>query len=199
MRKTRSLSMVVLSIVVGGPLAAEEPTTAGKKAPAPAAAPAADGARATAREKAATTRNVTPGAATNTARTGSVAKGDSTPVADPRATSLFKSAQNLEQAGKAAAAIGLFRDVLIKYPRSPEASMATARLTALGGKIPTPAEIKPAPPPEKASFTRAPKPKYASQAAARAAMNQAIGGMINQPSPAPSGGGYGAAPGRAPY
>src|SRR5262249_46974428 len=84
----------------------------------------------------------------------------------------------------------LYRDVLIHYPTSPEASQATARLKALGGKIPDPSEIHPAPPPEEAKFVRAPKPKYASQAKNREALNQAIGGMgggaMSQPASPPA-------------
>src|SRR5437588_4031766 len=78
---------------------------------------------------------------------------------DPRATSLFVSAQNLEKTGKKPGAIALYRDLLIKYPESLEAPDATARLKSLGGKIPAPSEIKPAPPPEKGKFTRPAKPK----------------------------------------
>ena len=112
-------------------------------------------------------------------------------AADPRATSLFRSALNLEKGGKKPGAIGLYRDVLIKYPESPEATESATRLKALGGKIPTPAEINPAPPPEEAKFTRVPKPKYASQEANRAALNQAIGGMVGGAATQGGGGGYG--------
>jgi len=104
-----------------------------------------------------------------------------TVAADPRATSLFRSAQNLEKNGKTPGAIGLYRDVLIRYPQSPEANESTARIKALGGKVPAPSEIRPAPPAEEAKFIRAPKPKYASQDANRAAINQMIGGAISQP------------------
>jgi hypothetical protein len=111
--------------------------------------------------------------------------------ADPRATSLFRSAQNLEKVGKKPGAIGLYRDVLIRYPESPEATESAARLKALGGKIPAPSEINPAPAPEEAKFTRVPKPKYASQEANRAAVNQALGGMVGGAASQGGGGGYG--------
>jgi hypothetical protein len=119
-------------------------------------------------------------------------------VPDPRATSLFRSAVNLEKSGKKPGAIGLYRDVLIRYPGSPEAQLAAERVKALGGKLPEPSEIRPAPPPEEAKFTRAPKPKYASQDANRAALEQSLGGMINNAAtpPAAGGGSYG---GQAPY
>jgi hypothetical protein len=102
---------------------------------------------------------------------------------------LFRSAENLEKAGKKPGAIGLYRDVLIRYPESPEAADAASRIKALGGKMPTQAEIRPAPPAEKANYTRAPKPKYASQEANRAALNESLGGMIGDAMsrPAPSG------------
>ena len=108
---------------------------------------------------------------------------------DPRATSLFRSAQNLEKSGKKPGAIGLYRDVLIRYPRSPEASESATRIRALGGKIPAPSEVNPAPPAETANFIRPPKPKYASQEANRAVLNQALGGMIGGAvsRPAPNG------------
>jgi len=114
------------------------------------------------------------------------------PANDPRATSLFRSGQNLEKTGKTPGAIGLYRDVMIRYPESPEAREAEGRIKALGGKVPAPSEINPAPPAEEAKFVRAPKPKYASQAANRAALNEATGGMVggamSQPAAA---GGYG--------
>jgi hypothetical protein len=115
------------------------------------------------------------------------------PANDPRATSLFQSAQNLEKTGKKPGAIGIYRDVMIRYPDSPEAREAEGRLKALGGKVPEPSEIKPAPPPEEAKFVRGAKPKYASQAASRAALNEAIGGMVGGAAgqPAAGGGGYG--------
>jgi hypothetical protein len=117
---------------------------------------------------------------------------------DARASSLFRSAQNLEKSGKTPGAIGLYRDVLIRYPVSPETAPAMERLKALGGKVPGPSEINPAPPPEEAKFTRAPKPKYASQEANRAALNNALGGAVGNAASAPAagGGGYG---GRSPY
>lgn len=108
---------------------------------------------------------------------------------DPRATSLLRSAQNLEKTGKKPGAIGHYRDVLIRYPESPEAPEAASRIKALGGKIPTQAEIRPAPPAEKAHYTRSPKPRYASQEANRAALNQTLGEMIGNAmsQPAPNG------------
>ncbi len=113
---------------------------------------------------------------------------------DPRATSLFRSAENLEKAGKKPGAIGLYRDVMIRFPTSPEAPASATRIKALGGKVPTQAEINPAPPAEKANFTRAPKPRYASQEANRAALDQAVGGMIgdamSQPAATGPAGGY---------
>ena len=102
---------------------------------------------------------------------------------------MFRSAQNLEKTGKKPGAIGLYRDVLIRYPESPEATESAARLKALGGKVPDPSEIKPAPPPTEAKFTRVPKPKYASQEANRAAMIQALGGMVGSAASQPAGGG----------
>jgi hypothetical protein len=114
------------------------------------------------------------------------------PANDPRATSLFHSAQNLEKTGKAPGALGLYRDVMIRYPQSPEARQAEERIKALGGKVPAPSEINPAPPAEEAKFVRAPKPRYASQAANRAALNEAVGGMVGGAmSPPAAAGGYG--------
>jgi hypothetical protein len=110
---------------------------------------------------------------------------------DPRATSLFRSAENLEKAGKKPGAISLYRDVMIRYPDSPEASASSTKIKALGGKVPTQAEIKPASPAEKGNFTRAPKPRYASQEATRAAVDQAIGGMVGDAMSRPAAtGGY---------
>jgi hypothetical protein len=108
---------------------------------------------------------------------------------DPRATSLFRSAENLEKTGKKPGALGMYRDVMIRYPDSPEARDAEARIKALGGKVPAPSEINPAPPAEEAKFVRAPKPKYASQEANRAALNEALGGMVGGAVSAPAGGG----------
>jgi hypothetical protein len=114
------------------------------------------------------------------------------PANDPRATSLFRSAQNLEKTGKTPGAIGLYRDVMIRYPNSPEAREAEGRIKALGGKVPAPSEINPAPPAEEAKFVRAPKPKYASQEASRSALNEALGGMVGGAlSPPAAAGGYG--------
>jgi hypothetical protein len=145
-------------------------------------------------------------------RVGDVAKvpAGSSPVAnpgrpkaaaspDPRATSLFRSAENLEKAGKKPGAIALYRDVMIRYPASPEASASSARIKALGGKVPTQDEIRPASPAEKANFTRAPKPRYASQDANRAAVDQAVGGMIGDAMSRPAAtGGYQAQGGYSP-
>jgi hypothetical protein len=112
---------------------------------------------------------------------------------DPRATSLFRSAENLEKTGKKPNAIGMYRDVMIRYPNSPEAREAEERIKALGGRVPAPSEINPAPPAEGAKFVRAPKRKYASQEANRAALNEAIGGAVGgaMSGPAAGGGGYG--------
>jgi hypothetical protein len=133
-----------------------------------------------------------PKGASTKAAPGAQPTATTRPANDPRATSLFHSAQNLESTGKNPGAIGLYRDVMIKYPDSPEARQAEGRIKALGGKVPAPSEINPAPPPEEAKFVRAPKPKYASQKASRAALNEAIGGMVggamSQPAAA---GGYG--------
>lgn len=177
MRRTSWLSSLLIVTLISVAVAADKPdkektpktssakpaAKANPKAPKGASAKAAPGAQPTAR-----------------------------PANDPRATSLFRSAQNLEKTGKNPGAIALYRDVMIKYPDSPEAREAEGRLKALGGKVPAPSEIHPAPPPEEAKFVRAPKPKYASQEANRAALNEAIGGAVggamSQPAP---GGGYG--------
>jgi len=145
-------------IMVLGSVAADRPDTVAKTKTPPAGV----------QVKAAAGAPATPTAP------GGQAKAKAAP--DARATSLFRSAQNLEKGGKQPGAIGLYRDVLIRYPESPEATESAARLKALGGKIPAPSEISPAPPPDEAKFTRVPKPKYASQAANRAALNQAVGG-----------------------
>jgi hypothetical protein len=170
----RAIWLLTLLIVVAVSVAADGP----------------DRARKAAAKDKATTKAKAP------AERPKAGSGSASP--DARATSLFRSAQNLEAAGKKPGAIGLYRDVLIRYPASPEASQATARIKALGGKVPDPSEIKPAPPPEEAKFTRAPKPKYASQAANRAAVNEMLGGAVGgaMSPPAGGGGGYG---GRAPY
>ena len=57
-------------------------------------------------------------------------------------------------------------------------------------------EVHPAPPAEQAKFTRAAKPRYASQEANRAALNQAIGNAMSQP--AGASGGYSAGGGYSP-
>lgn len=165
-------------IMVLGSVAADRPDTVAKTKTPPAGV----------QVKAAAGAPATPTAP------GGQAKAKAAP--DARATSLFRSAQNLEKGGKQPGAIGLYRDVLIRYPESPEATESAARLKALGGKIPAPSEISPAPPPDEAKFTRVPKPKYASQAANRAALNQAVGGMVGGaatqgPGGVAGGGGYG--------
>jgi hypothetical protein len=137
--------------------------------------------------------------ATAAPKPGTAAPKPGTAVPDARATSLFRSAQNLETAGKSAGAVGMYRDLLIRYPLSPEAPQATARIKALGGKLPAPSEIHPAPPPQEAKFTRAPKPKYASQAATRAALNEAMSGAVGGAMSQPAGGGGASYGGRAPY
>jgi hypothetical protein len=175
----RKTWLVSIAIGVVGSVAADRP---GTSAPAPAPAKRAV-AQGQARKP--TNSSVAPAAVPRA----------STPSAhaDPRATSLFRSAQNLEKAGKKPGAIGLYRDVLIRYPESPEAPGSLARIKALGGKVPAPSEIRPAPPAEAGKFTRAPKPRFASQAANRAAVNQALGGMLGNAvqQPAGSGSGYG--------
>jgi hypothetical protein len=132
----------------------------------------------------------TPRVASPAARPGGASVAAA--ATDPRAASLVRAAQNLEKAGKKAGAVGLYRDVLIRYPKSAEAPDAASRVAALGGKLPTSEEIRPAPPAEKARYTRAPKPKYASQAANRAALEQELGGMMDAATtrPAPAAGGY---------
>ena len=164
-------------IVVMGTVAADRPVPIAKTTTAATQVKAAAGAPAK------------PGAAAGQPKSKS--------AFDPRATSLFRSAQNLEKVGKKPGAIGLYRDVLIRYPESREATESATRLKALGGKIPGPSEIHPAPPPEEAKFTRVPKPKYASQEANRAALNEAVGGMVGGAASQGvggmgGGGGYGA-------
>jgi hypothetical protein len=177
MRRTSWLcSLLIMTLVaVAVAVAADKPDKAAKTSPPKPGAKANPKAPKGAPTKAAPTAQPT-----------------TRPANDPRATSLFNSAQNLEKTGKNPGAIGLYRDVMIKYPNSPEAREAEGRIKALGGKVPAPSEINPAPPPEEAKFVRAPKPKYASQEANRAALNQAIGGMVggamSQPAAA---GGYG--------
>jgi hypothetical protein len=181
--------LVAVSVGAGGPVQAQS----GKKAAGAAESKSKDDSKT----KASTTKKKTKGSqAASTAAATQPKPGTAAP--DARATSLYRSAENLEKSGKSPGAINLYRDLLIRYPTSPEASQVTARLKALGGKIPDPSEIHPAPPPEEAKFVRAPKPKYASQAANRDALNQAIGGMVGgaMSQPAGGGGGYG---GGAPY
>jgi hypothetical protein len=163
-----------LLIVVMGTVAADRPEPVAKSKTAPAGAQV----------------KTKPGAAATPVAAAAQPKPKPTP--DARATSLFRSAQNLEKVGKKPGAIGLYRDVMIRYPDTPEAADSGARLKALGGKVPDPSEIKPAPPPEDAKFTRVPKPKYASQAANRAALNEAVGGMVGgAAAQGGGGGGYG--------
>jgi hypothetical protein len=150
------------SIVLAGAFGADGPAKVGKK-PVPQS-------EARAKAKAEDAGKSPPAAV----------QGRPRPLASPdqRATSLFRSGQNLEKAGKTPGAIVLYRDVMIRYPESPEAPESAARIKALGGKLPAPSEINPAPPAEAAKFSRPPKPKYASQEANRAALNQALGGMV---------------------
>jgi len=166
---TRRFSFLV-TVMVMGTIAADRPDPVAKTTTAGASVKATAGAPAK------------PVAAAEQPKTKAV---------DPRAASLFRSAQNLEKVGKKPGAIALYRDVLIKYPESPEATESATRLKALGGKIPAPSEINPAPPPEEAKFTRVPKPKYASQEANRAALNQAIGGVVGGAASPGGGGVYG--------
>jgi hypothetical protein len=165
--------LVPFLIVVVGTVAADRPDSVAKPSTPPAAAQVK--ARAGAPAKAVAT----------------VGQPKPKAAPDARATSLFRSAQNLEKVGKKPGAIGLYRDVMIRYPESPEAVESGARLKVLGGKVPEPSEIKPAPPPEEAKFTRVPKPKYASQEANRAALNEAVGGMVGGAAQGGGGGGYG--------
>jgi len=156
-------------VVVAGSIAADKPDQAGKTASSGLQTKAKDNDKA--KEKAPAG---SPPATVQERPKAAVS-------VDPRASSLFRSAQNLEKTGKTPGAISLYRDVLIRYPECPEAPASTERIKALGGKLPAPSEIHPAPPPEEAKFIRAPKPKYASQEANRAALNQMIGGAISQP------------------
>jgi hypothetical protein len=183
--------MILMALSVAGGRAVQAQTTKKPAGDVPADSKAT--VKAKAKSKAAATAPKAA-AAKSTASTAAAAQPKpATPANDPRATSLYRSAENLEKSGKKPGAINLYRDVVIRYPDSPEATQATARLKALGGKIPDATEIHPAAPPEEAKFVRAPKPKYASQAANREALNQAIGGAMSQPA---GGGGYG---GSAPY
>src|SRR5690349_7364797 len=112
--------LVSIAIGVVGSIAADRPGTS-TPAPAPAAAAV--------KKAVAPTRSPEP-----TASAPSAVPRTSPPGAhaDPRATSLFRSAQNLEKAGKKPGPIGLYRDVLIRYPESPEAPGSLARIKALG-------------------------------------------------------------------
>lgn len=49
-----------------------------------------------------------------------------------RAASLLKSAQNLEKSGKTSAALSYYKDIVKKYPDTPQAKTAAARIKALG-------------------------------------------------------------------
>jgi hypothetical protein len=174
MRRTSWLCSLLIVMLVG--VAADKPRKAPRNSPA--------------KTGSAAKTNAPKGAPATSA--APAAQPATKPANDPRATSLFASAQNLEKTGKRAGAIGLYRDVMIRYPDSPEARQAEGRIKALGGKVPAPSEINPAPPAEEAKFVRAPKPKYASQAANRAALNEAIGGAVGGAmSPPAGGGGYG--------
>src|SRR5438552_4125318 len=116
-----SLTMLAVSV------AADEPDRASKK-PAPKL------------ETKAKIRSKTEAKA-KPAASSTPKQGTATP--DPRALTLFHSAESLEKAGKKPGAIALYRDVLIKYPESPEAAQAAEHLKDLGGKLPDPSEIHP--------------------------------------------------------
>jgi hypothetical protein len=176
----RRLTWVVSCLIIVGLAAADEPAPTAKKA----------GPQADVKENVKTKAKGKAAAGSQGAAVA--AKSKTARSTDPRATSLLVSAQNLEKTGKKTGAIGLYRDLLIKYPDSLEAPEATIRLQALGGKVPDPSEIKPAPPAEKTKLTRAPKPRYASQEANRAALDQSLGGMIQSAAtPPPATGPYG--------
>jgi hypothetical protein len=175
-RATWHLSLLIL---VAGSVAADRPEQVAKKS----------GPRVEAKEKAKAKAKVKAKVSGGSPRAAVQASSKPTASPDLRASSLFRSAQNLEKDGKNPGAIGLYRDVLIRYPASPEASESAARIKALGGKMPAPSEINPAPPAEEAKFTRPPKPKYASQEATRAALNQALGGMIGSAASQPASNG----------
>lgn len=49
-----------------------------------------------------------------------------------KAASLLKSGQNLEKSGKAAAALKYYQDIVKKYPDTPQAKTAAARIKAIG-------------------------------------------------------------------
>jgi hypothetical protein len=51
-----------------------------------------------------------------------------------RAASQLRLGENLEKAGKSAAALGYYRQVVKDYPGSPQAKTAAARIKALGGR-----------------------------------------------------------------
>jgi len=186
----RARRLFTLAIVLAVFVAADQAGAAGKKTEKKAEVKPAAKAKVEAKVKGSGTAVAAAGGAGASSQPKNA-------VPDARATSLFRSAENLEKAGKKPGAIGMYRDLLIKYPESPEAPETARRLTALGGKLPDPSEINPAPPASEAKFTRVPKPKYASQAAQRAALNEAIGGAMSQPSA--TGGGGGGYGGRAPY
>jgi hypothetical protein len=175
MRRTSWLFSITVVMLAAVAFAADPPDKAAKTSTA----------------KAGASSKASKGAVAKPAAPAPAPQPKTKPANDPRATSLFRSAQNLEKTGKKAGAVGLYRDVMIRYPESPEAGEAEARIKALGGKVPTAAEINPAPPAEEAKFVRAPKPKYASQDANRAALNEAIGGAVGGAMTQPGGGGYG--------
>lgn len=178
----RRLTWVVSCLVIVGLAAADEPGPTTKNA----------GPQAEGKDNVKTKAKGKGKAAAGSQGAAAAVKSKPTPSTDPRATSLLVAAQNLEKTGKKPGAIGLYRDLLIKYPDSLEAPEATIRLQALGGKVPDPSEIKPAPPAEKTKLTRAPKPKYASQSANRAALDQSLGGIIQSAAtPPPATGPYG--------
>jgi hypothetical protein len=63
--------------------------------------------------------------------------------APARAEMMLKCAENLERARKVASAIEWNRKVVIEYPGTVEATLATQNLLRLGGIVPTESEYKP--------------------------------------------------------
>jgi YHS domain-containing protein len=61
-------------------------------------------------------------------------KADDSGKDEARAASILRSGQNLEKAGKTAAALTYFQQVVKEYPATASAKTAAARVKALGGK-----------------------------------------------------------------